>query len=289
MLGLLVALWGSAFAFARIAVDTVAPEWTMAGRLIMGAALLLPLALSAGKMLPREGGHWIWLVGLALVGNIAPFFFISWGQQHVPSALAGILIGFTPLATLVIAHFLLAEERITRLRLTGFATGFAGLVIVLGPAALADMASGGDRLLGQLAVLAGAFFFACNNVMARLAPEMPLLVKSSGVMVAGAVAGTAMAGIVTPPAALASASAASLLGVAGLGIFSTGLAALVFFRLIDRAGPTFVSLTNYLVPVFAAFAGYLVFGEELSFRVLTGLAFILAGIAVSEWRTGFKE
>jgi len=289
MLGLLVALWGSAFAFARIAVDTVAPEWTMAGRLIMGAALLLPLALSAGKMLPREAGHWSWLVGLALVGNIAPFFVISWGQQHVPSALAGILIGFTPLATLVIAHFLLAEERITRLRLTGFATGFAGLVIVLGPAALADMAAGGDRLFGQLAVLAGAFFFACNNVMARLAPEMPLLVKSSGVMVAGAVAGTAIAGTVTPPAALASASAASLLGVAGLGIFSTGLAALVFFRLVDRAGPTFVSLTNYLVPVFAALAGFLVFGEELSFRVLTGLAFILAGIAVSEWRAGFKE
>ena len=83
--------------------------------------------------------------------------------------------------------------------------------------------------------------------------------------------------------------AASLLGVAGLGIFSTGLAALVFFRLIDRAGPTFVSLTNYLVPVFAAFAGYLVFGEELSFRVLTGLAFILAGIAVSEWQIKIRE
>ncbi|MBC7103881.1 MAG: DMT family transporter [Parvibaculum sp.] len=289
MLGLLVALWGSAFAFARIAVESVAPEWTMAGRLIMGAALLLPLALSAGKMLPREGGHWRWLVGLALVGNIAPFFVISWGQQHVPSALAGILIGFTPLATLVIAHFLLAEERITRLRLTGFATGFAGLVIVLGPSALADMASGGDRLLGQLAVLAGAFFFACNNVMARLAPEMPLLVKSSGVMVAGAVAGTAIAGAVTPPAALASASAASLLGVAGLGIFSTGLAALVFFRLVDRAGPAFVSLTNYLVPVFASLAGFFVFGEEFNFRILTGLSLILAGIAVSEWRETFKE
>ncbi|PKP77721.1 MAG: EamA/RhaT family transporter [Alphaproteobacteria bacterium HGW-Alphaproteobacteria-3] len=289
MLGLLVALWGSAFAFARIAIETVAPEWTMAGRLVAGAALLLPLALGAGKVLPRESSHWSWLVSLALVGNIAPFFVISWGQQHVPSALAGILIGFTPLATLVIAHFLLADERITRLRAAGFATGFAGLVIVLGPSALADMASGGDRLLGQLAVLAGAFFFACNNVMARLAPEMPLLVKSSGVMVAGAVAGTVIAGTVTPPAALASASAASLLGVAGLGVFSTGLATLVFFRLVDRAGPAFVSLTNYLVPVFASLAGFFVFGEELNFRILTGLSLILAGIAVSEWRTTFKE
>ena len=96
--------------------------------------------------------------------------------------------------------------------------------------------------------------------------------------------GTATARTATPPAALAEAGTASLLGVAGLGIFSTGLAALIFFRLVDKAGPTFVSLTNYLVPVFAAVAGYLVFGEELKFRVLAGLALILAGIAISEWR-----
>ena len=120
--------------------------------------------------------------------------------------------------------------------------------------------------------------------MARLAPDMPLLAKSSGVMLAGALMGTAIAGTMTPPAALLEASPASLLGVAGLGVFSTGLAAIVFFRLIDHAGPTFVSLTNYLVPVFAALTGYLVFGEELRAGVLGGFALILAGIALSEWR-----
>lgn len=289
MLGLLVALWGSAFAFAKIAIETVAPEWTMAGRLITGAVLLLPLTLRAGEALPRNGQDWSWLAGLALVGNIAPFFVISWGQQYVPSALAGILIGFTPLATLVIAHVLLTEERITPMRAAGFVIGFAGLVVVLGPRALTDLTAGGERLLGQFAVLLGACLFACNNVMARRAPEMPLLVKASGVMLAGAFAGSALASAITPPATLADASAASLLGVAGLGIFSTGLAALVFFRLVDRAGATFVSLTNYLVPVFAAVAGFLVFGEELKLRVLMGLALILAGIAVSEWRASLKE
>ena len=289
MLGLLVALWGSAFAFAKIAVETVAPEWTMAGRLATGALLLLPLAFWAGESFPRDAGKWSWLICIALVGNIAPFFAISWGQQHVPSALAGILIGFTPLATLVIAHFFLKEERITPMRAAGFAIGFAGLVVVLGPRALADLSAGGERLFGQLAVIAGAFFFACNNVMARRAPEMPFVVKATGVMVAGSVMGTALASAVTPPATLADASVASLLGVAGLGIFSTGLAALVFFRLVDKAGATFVSLTNYLVPVFAAVAGFLVFGEELKLRVLMGLALILAGIAVSEWRSKLRE
>ncbi|MEQ8826937.1 MAG: DMT family transporter [Parvibaculum sp.] len=284
MLGVLVALWGSAFAFAKVAVETVAPEWTMAGRLITAAALLLPLTLVMRRSLALGNEAWGWFVALALVGNIAPFFVISWGQQHISSALAGILIGFTPLATLAIARIFVPEDRITPMRIAGFAIGFAGLVVVIGPGALADLTAGGDRLLGQFAVLAGAFFFACNNVMARRAPDMPLVAKSSGVMLAGALIGTAMASTATPPAALAEAGTASLLGVAGLGIFSTGLAALIFFRLVDKAGPTFVSLTNYLVPVFAAVAGYLVFGEELKFRVLAGLALILAGIAISEWR-----
>jgi drug/metabolite transporter (DMT)-like permease len=289
MLAILVALWGSAFAFTRIAVATVVPEWTMAGRLATGALLLLPLALWAGEKFPRAGEEWGWLAALALVGNIAPFFAISWGQQYVPSALAGILIGFTPLATLVLAHFLIEDERITPLRAAGFAIGFTGLVIVLGPRALTDLTAGGERLFGQFAIVAGAFFFACNNVMARRAPEMPLLVKSSGVMLAGALAGTVLAGAGTSPLSLAEASTASLLGLAGLGIFSTGLAALVFFRLVDKAGATFVSLTNYLVPVFAAVAGFLIFDEELKIRVLMGLALILAGIAVSEWRRKVRE
>lgn len=287
MLGMLVVLWGLAFAFAKIAVETVAPEWTMAGRLLTGAALLLPCLFFTKGGLPRDSRAWAWLIALALIGNIAPFFTISWGQQHISSALAGILIGFTPLATLLIARAFVPGEFITPLRLAGFILGFAGLVIVVGPEALLGIvtASGGDARLAQAAVLAGAFFFACNNVMARLAPDMPLLAKSSGVMLAGALMGTAISSAMTPPTALLAASAISLLGVAGLGIFSTGLAAIVFFRLIDRAGPTFVSLTNYLVPVFAALTGYLVFGEELRLGVLGGFALILAGIALSEWRS----
>lgn len=283
MLGLLVALWGSAFAFAKIAVETVAPEWTMAGRLAAAALLLLPLALVA-RRLPLRPGAWGWFAALALVGNILPFLAISWGQQHISSALAGILIGFTPLATLLIAHLALKDERITPWRAAGFLIGFAGLVIVLGPSALGNIASGSDRIMGQLAVLAGAICFACNNVLARRMPDMPVLAKSSGVMLSGALIGTLLAAAMTPPVDLAGASPASLFGIAGLGIFSTGLAAVVFFRLVDKAGATFVSLTNYLVPVFAAIAGYLIFGETLQERVLVGLALILAGIAVSEWR-----
>lgn len=284
LLTCLVALWGSAFAFAKIAVETIAPEWTMAGRMAVAALLLLPLCLIAGQRMPRGRQAWTWLAALALVGNIVPFFAIAWGQQHISSALAGILIGFTPLATLFIARALVPDERVTPLRLAGFAIGFAGLIVVIGPGAMRDFGGEGPRLLAQLAVLGGAFCFALNNVMARLAPAMPLIAKSTGVMLVGAPAGIVLASTATPPSFLVEAGPNALLALGALGLFPTALAALVFFRLVESAGPTFVSLSNYLVPVFAALAGYLIFGETLRPGVLAGFVMILAGIAISEWR-----
>ncbi|NIJ40451.1 drug/metabolite transporter (DMT)-like permease [Parvibaculum indicum] len=284
LLALLVFCWGSAFAFTKLALRGMTPEWVMALRLGFGGLLLLALLLFSNNRLTARWRDWRWFVALGLVGNILPFFAISWGQQQVPSALAGILIGFVPLATLALAHFFVPEERITLPRFAGFSIGFAGLVIVIGPGALTSLAGDGAILMGELAVLAGAFCFACNNVLARRAPDMPIIAKSTGVLTAGAVAGLLVASTVTPPARLMEAGAVPLLSAAGLGFLSTGLAALVFFRIVDRAGATFVALSNYLVPAFAALAGYALFDEELTLRTLIGLALILVGIAVSEWR-----
>lgn len=284
LLALLVFCWGSAFAFTKLALRGITPEWIMALRVVFGGLLLLTLLLFSNETMTARWKNWRWFVALGLVGNILPFFAISWGQQQVPSALAGILIGFVPLATLALAHFFVPEERITLPRFAGFAIGFAGLVIVIDPGALTDMAGGGAKLAGELAVLAGAFCFACNNVLARRVPDMPLIAKSTGVLATSAVAGFLLASAVTPPARLMDAGPVPLLSAAGLGFLSTGLATLIFFRIVDQAGATFVSLTNYLVPVFAALAGFLLFGEDLKFRILIGLALILIGIAVSEWR-----
>ena len=283
-LTLLVFCWGSAFAFTKLALEGIPPEWVMALRLTFGGMLLVALLLFSNETLTARWQNWRWFVALGLVGNILPFFAISWGQQQqVPSALAGILIGFVPLATLALAHFFVPEERITLPRFAGFGIGFVGLVIVIGPTALADMGGDGSKLMGELAVLAGAFCFACNNVLARRAPQMPLIEKSTGVLTAGAAMGLVLASTVTPPAALLQAGTIPLLSAAGLGVLSTALATLIFFRIVDQAGATFVALSNYLVPAFAALAGFLLFGEELKLRILIGLALILIGIAVSEW------
>ena len=283
LLCLLVAMWGSAFAFTKLALDAIPPVWVVAFRLALPAALLVPAALAMGR-LPRDRASWGWVVVIALLGNIAPFFVISWGQQHLSSALAGILVGATPLLTLAIAQLAVPDERIGFRRIAGFCVGFSGLVLVVGPQALFEFRLEATSFLAQLAVLAGALCFAANNVAARRMPDMPLLTKASGTMASGAVIGLLIAGGVQPHEGFADMQPLGWSAMAALGLFSTGLAALVFFRLVEKAGPAFTSLTNYLVPVCAAGLGYVVFGEDLQWRVLGGLALILAGIAVSELR-----
>lgn len=111
LLALLVFCWGSAFAFTKLALRGMTPEWIMALRLVFGGLLLVVLLLLGSRKLPARPQDYGWLAALAIVGNVLPFFVISWGQQQVPSALAGILIGFVPLATLALAHFFVPEER----------------------------------------------------------------------------------------------------------------------------------------------------------------------------------
>lgn len=281
----LVVLWGSAFATTKVALQTIAPEWTVALRILLAACVLLPATWLAGQSLPREGRHWVWLAALAICGNIAPFYAISWGQQHIASSLAGVLVGSIPLVTLLLAHIFVPGERLTPMRTIGFLTGFAGLLLIIGPDALTSMETSGIKLWAQLAVLAGALFYATNSIIARRAPNMPVLSKSAGVLLLGGILSTPIAAI-AEPAPFADASSLSIAAILALGLFPTALATLIFFRLIDRAGPSFASLINYLVPVFALTAGVLVMGEHASYEMLGGLALILSGIAVSEfnWR-----
>ena len=101
----LATMWGSAFLFIKLGVATVPPMTLVAARLVLGTAVLLTLMYMRGLRLPRLGAAWLPFILLALVGNAIPFYLITWGQQIVPSALAGILMAAMPLATMVLAHF----------------------------------------------------------------------------------------------------------------------------------------------------------------------------------------
>lgn len=278
----LVAMWGSSFMFNRVAVASLPPWTVVAGRIGIAALVLTAVVYATGRRLPPPGRTWAPFVLIAAIGNAIPFYLITWGQQVVESALAGILMAVMPLATLVLAHFLVAGERMTRPRVTGFVIGFGGIVLLMGPAALAG--AGGDAMLVyQLAVLGGALCYALQSVLTRLIIRGDVMVAAAATLI--------VASLMVVPAALwldrpwtLSPRGVSVAAVVWLGVAPTALATVLYFQLIRSAGPTFMSLVNYLSPGVAVLLGLVIMGEHPLVTAYFGLALILAGIAVAQRR-----
>jgi drug/metabolite transporter (DMT)-like permease len=281
MLAALVAMWGSAFLFTKVAVSALPPETVVAGRLAIAAAGLTALLFALGKRLPGGRRPWLFFLALAVSGNALPFWLISWGQQRIDSGLAGILMAIMPLTTLVLAHFFVAGERLSPVRLAGFLLGFAGIVTLVGPEALIELEVGGTALLSELAVLGGAVCYAVNTIVARRRPASDPLAAGAGVTILASALMVPLALAGGPPAS-AAVPASAALAVVVLGVVSTALATVVYFKLVSAAGPTFVSLINYLIPLWAVVAGMVFLGETPEWRALGALAVILSGIALSE-------
>ncbi len=281
----LTALWGSAFMLTKVALAGIPPGWVVTGRLALAAALLLPLAAWRGALLPRDRRAWVFFALIAVLGNVLPFWLISWGQRGIDSGLAGILMAVMPLAVLALAHLFIPGEGLTRRRLAGFALGFVGVAVLFGPEALAEgfQAPGSGApgtLLAMLAVLAGALCYAVSAILARLRPAHGALPTAALVTLLAAGLSLPLALAWEPlPTQLPGWGAIS--AVAALGVFATATAAVVYFRLIAAAGPSFAAQLNYLIPPWAVAMGILFLGESPRPHHLYGLGLILAGVLVA--------
>ena len=281
LLLMLVVLWGSAFGLTDVALDGFSPMQLVTGRLWIGAAVLIIVVVAQGQAMPRRSTEWRAIVAMAVLGNALPFFLISWGQQRIPSGLTGILMAVMPLVVLVLAHFLVPGERLNRWRASGFVLGFAGIILLTGPEALGAFRGEGTALMSQLAVLGGAVCYGLNLIVARRSPPLPAAVVAGWVLLSSAVISTVVTALIGPlwPSG---ADAVSTLSVVALGVLSTGVATMAYFRVVARAGATFLSLINYLIPVWAVILGAAVLGEALSPRSIAALGVILIGVLASQ-------
>ncbi|MFN0191879.1 MAG: DMT family transporter [Aestuariivirga sp.] len=276
----LIVLWGSSFAMTKIAVASMGPAWVMALRLVVAAIVLLPIAIVSGRSFALSNKVWGKFAWLAVVGHALPFFLISWGTQFISSGVSGILMGAIPLFVVVLAHLYLADEKLTAMKALGFVIGFCGLLYLIGPSELLAITSAGDELVGELAVIGGCVSYSIHAVSAkRLGMEDPIL-QTTAVCALGAVMGLAAA-MLAEPAGLTNATSAAVWSVIGLGLLPTAAASLLMYAMMARTGPSFISYSNYLVPVYALFFGAAALGEELNARVFVALGLILIGIAVS--------
>lgn len=276
----LTALWGSAFLLNELALASFPPSVLVGGRIVIATVLIVGYMRITGAALPPMGRAWWPMLVLAVVSNVLPFHLIAWAQQHISSSLAGILMAVMPLFVLTLAHFFIPGARLTRYRVAGFAIGFTGVTVVIGPEFLHGL-SGNTALLGALAALGAALSYSIGSIYARRLGAGDPVQRSAGMLI--------VASMLSAPAALIDLSSVAAPGLASvvalivLGLLATGFATLLYFRLIEGPGPTFISFVNYLVPGWAVIAGALFLDESLTSSVFVGLALILAGIGLSEF------
>jgi drug/metabolite transporter (DMT)-like permease len=252
----------------------------VAGRVVIASLVLVAFMRANGVALPRAIRDWIPMLVLAIFGNLLPFQLVAWAQQYIASSTAGVLMAVMPLFVLSLAHFFVPGSRLTLFRVFGFIAGFVGVVLVIGIDSISNLL-GNTALLGCLAVLAAAFSYSVNSIYARRLGQANPIRLAAGMMIVSCMFAVPRA---TPDLAeLAAPSFGAALALVFLGLLSTGAATILYFRVIQGPGPTFLSLVNYLVPVWAAGTGAFFLGETLPLSIWAGLALILSGIAIGEF------
>jgi drug/metabolite transporter (DMT)-like permease len=283
MLIALSVLWGGSFFFNGVAVRELPPLTIVLARVGI-AALALWLVLAALRIqVPRVPGLAAAFLGMGLLNNAVPFTLFVWGQGHIASGLAAILNATTPLFTVLVAHVLTRDERLTAGKAAGVIVGFAGVVVMLGPDLLAGLGTG---LWAQLACLAAALSYAFAGVYGRRFRRMgvPPLATAAGQVTASTLVMIPLVLVVEQPWTLPSPGAGTWGALLGIGLLSTALAYVLYFRLLAAAGATNLLLVTFLIPVSAILLGTLVLGERLAPRHLAGMALIGAGLALMDGR-----
>lgn len=274
-------VWGGTFLFQNLALRTTPPFWVASARIVFAGLLTFTVwRLRGGRLFSTEMTDWPRLVAIGALSTAIPFMFLSWGQQHVTSAFAGVSMATSALFVLPLAHFLVAGERMTWRRALGFALGFVGVVVLVGPEIIT---SSGERLetWGRLACLAAAGCYAISSIMIRRLPPIDPFGLTFAVLGFGAL-------LVVPAAILTHGAppnpgAQGLAILALLGLVPTAGANLLRILVIRSAGPVFMGLTNYLVPLFAVLFGAIFLSDPLPGSLVRAMALILAGVALSQF------
>ncbi|EBA09877.1 hypothetical protein SSE37_08713 [Sagittula stellata E-37] len=281
MVGSLGLVWGATFLFIEIALHGITPFWLAAYRIGFAALLTLAVwALRGGGLWLTEARNWPSLILIGVLSSGLPFMLLGWGQQYATSGFAGVSMAAVALMVLPLAHFLVPGERMTARRAVGFAVGFVGVVVLIGPEAL--QASGNAmEPWGRLACLGAACCYAVSSVTMRRLPPIDAIGLAAVPLVVGALFVLPVAWAQEGPPPLPHGQTLAILAV--LGLLPTAGANLLRVLVIRSAGPVFMSLTNYQVPLWSVALGVIVLGEPLHASLLVALVLILAGVFLSQW------
>jgi drug/metabolite transporter (DMT)-like permease len=280
LLGTLSVLWGGSFFFSEVALGELGPLTVVLGRVGIAAVALIAFVYLTGGRLPASPGIWGAFLVMGALNNLIPFSLIVWGQVHIDSGLASILNATTPLFTVVLAHVLTRDERMTAHRLAGVVLGLCGVAVLVGPDVLRGL---GFQGLAQLAVVGAAVSYACAGIYGRRFRDLSPAIAAAGMVTATAVMILPVALVLEQPWTR-DPGMLTWGALLGLSLLSTAVAYLIYFRILATAGATNLLLVNFLIPVSALFLGVAVLGERLTWPAFAGLALIFAGLAAVDGR-----
>jgi drug/metabolite transporter (DMT)-like permease len=267
--------WGASFLFMKLIGPGLHPAVMASGRAVLAAvALAIVVAAIGQSILPRGREVRDWLV-LGTVNGWAPNILVAYALLHMDSGPAALIQASGPLMTALLAHALLAGERLTATRTIGIAIGALGVALLIGPKAFA----GGGTTLAVLALLLMTLGYAVGNIYARTIPQGVPLRMALGQQAVSALVSTILALVLLGPAGYGEIGTHAW-PLLALGLFSTALPIWIFMRLITTGGPTKAAMAGYLTPTVALALGVIVLGEPLVLRQILGGIIVLLGVAI---------
>ena len=275
LLILLSTLWGASYTFIRVGVETIPPVTLIAARTLIAGLLLIGWMSVSGVSMPRSWAVWKRLFVQASLNSVIPFTLIAWAEQYVEAGVATILNSTAPVFVFFVTWFLTKHEAVTTRKLVGVIAGLLGICLIIGFSALNGL---GDQVLPQLAIVAATICYAGAAIYGRSFQGLSPLVPAAGSLIAGAIVLIPISLIFDRPWALQPSfnSTAALLM---LSVFSTAIAFVIYFRLVQTLGSVGTTSQAYLrVPIGVAI-GAIFLGESLSPTIWMGLGCVVIGVA----------
>lgn len=274
LLLVLATLWGASYSFIKLGVETIPPLTLIAARTLIAGAILLVVIRWRGLTLPRDPVIWRRFLIQACLNSAVPFTLIAWAETSVDAGLAAILNAGSPIFAFLLSLLLFRAEAAAGRKLFGVAAGMLGVCLIIGVEALSGF---GRELWAQLALVAAAACYGGAALFGRNFKGLDPIMPAAGSLICGAVILIPLSLVVDRPWTL-SPSPQSIQALLALSVFSTALAFIIYFRLIDRLGTVGTTSVAYLrVPTGVAI-GVLFLGERLSATAWVGLALVIVGV-----------
>jgi drug/metabolite transporter (DMT)-like permease len=281
-IALLALIWGSAFLWIKLADRGFSPVEVTLARLAMGAAVLFVIVFVRSEKIPRSRSLWAHIAVAALFANAVPYLLFAVAEQSVNSSTAGIINATTPLWTVALAVAVRHQKAVTSWQAAGLFVGFFGTVLIFSP----WRAANGLASAGGLECLAASISYAISYIyMDRFLARRGLssvMLSACQLLIGAAMLAIALAitGVGSPHF-----TPTSVAAVAVLGIIGTGFAYVLNYQIITREGATVASTVTYLLPVVAIVLGVLFLGETITALMVSGIALVLAGVALTRGQT----